>query len=95
MDQGRQLRIRLESQSPWSWHGKAGLIRVMRHDEEVSKGNIPAHDPLGILEDGNVDSLSNRLCSPLISLDEDPPVHLIMGQFVHSLLQPGDDIADC
>src|SRR5512133_3185333 len=95
MNEGRQLRIRLESEPPWSRHGEVGLIGVMRHDEQVSEGEIPAHDPLGILEERTVNSLSNGLCSPLISLDEDSPVHLIIGQRVYSLLQPGDDIADC
>src|SRR5512132_3064531 len=95
MDESRQLRIRVESQSPWSWHGEVGLIGIVRHDEQVGEGDIPAHDPLGILEESTVNSLCNGLRSPLIRLDEDSPVHLIIGQRVYSLLQPGDDIADC
>jgi hypothetical protein len=95
MAEGRQLRVRLESQPPRSWHEEAGLIGIMRHDEQPSEGDIQAHDPLGILEEDTVHSLSDGLRSPLIGLDEDSPVHLIVGQRVYSLLQAGDDIADC
>jgi hypothetical protein len=71
------------------------LVGVMRHDEQVSEGDIPAHDPLGILEERTIDSPSNSLRSPLIGLDEDSPLHLIMRQRVYSLLQAGNDIANC
>ena len=75
--------------------GPSCLISVMRHDEQLGEGDIPAHHPLGILEEGRINSFADGLRRPLIGLDKGAAMHLIMGQRVDPLLQLVDDLADC
>ena len=86
VDDAWQLLIGLERQSPRSRHVAAQLICVMRRDEEVRESDIPAYDPIGILEEGGVNRIADGLCGPLIRRDEAAAVRLICRLQVNPVL---------
>jgi hypothetical protein len=95
VDDGRPLRVCLKSQPPRPWNRLSGLISVMGHDEQVCEGDIPAHHPVGILEEGRINGVADGLRGPLIGRHEGTAVHLIMGQRIDPLLELLNDFIDC
>jgi hypothetical protein len=66
----------------------------MRHDEQLSEGDIPAHHPFRILKERRINCVPDSLGGPLIRRNERAPVDLTRRQRVDPLLQFRDDIAD-
>ena len=70
------------------------LISVMGHDEEVCERDIPAHHPIGILEEGRINRSADSLRGPLIGRDEGAAVQLITRQCINSPLELLDHLID-